>query len=339
MIMNVEEHVDVADPQELINRLKLFLQSQGWTINSHREGEKWAYNSGSGDYQWTTQLPTEDQEYYLEFQSNGYGNQILHYRFRVWGSLPNRHYLYGNMGWGNTSERNAIAGHPSTYFYGDELGGWAYRPFSYSASIDGMQTFVSNTNLPRVWFIGHQQKYCCVVQQLDAQKVHFMHFGTMEMHDFNSDYGGFLYNFGNIDWKTQTPNVTSFDAPNFTSFASYAGAYSGADRQYLNNAQSIHMANNGVNSEIPSQTAFNTMARWGCMKNGFSEFRPLWRPYHYVKDPADGIWFYSGRAPYYRLSAKDIRIGEKIKVSTEEYIAFPNFQVDASQCGVAFRTV
>jgi len=330
-IMTFEEHINVADEQELLNRLQLFLASQGWTINHHIENQNWVH-LGGGVYGFAA-----GDEFFLDVSSNGYGNQTLHYRFRIWGALTSRRYLYGGMGYGDTSFDTTVSNHPVQRVYKPSAPSWEYYPFSAGGtSQPPLQSFVSDEIMPRVWFFGFEQKYCCVVIQLDSQRVHYFHFGTMEMHDFNADYGAFIHGFGNVDWKTQLV-LTPFDYNYWYGFDEYVDHDSRGGAAKNKNNWSMTTSASGVHGEQLVSWAFNAQPRFFCHQNDFSELRPLARPYHYVIDPADGIWFYSGRPFYYRGSVVNHRIGERFSISVEDYISFPNFQVDLSQIGVIFR--
>lgn len=332
----MEEHINVADEFELTNRLQLFLASQGWTVHRYLTNVSWR-SAGGGVYAFLSGTALTDNEVFLEFSSNGYGNQVLHYRIRITGEAASLRYIYANMGYGDTSLDDSYSQNPVVRFKPwSPSPSWVNHPFSYNSSTYPMQTFVSNEPLPRVWFFGFDQKYICVVMQLDSQRVHYWHFGTMEMHDFNSEYGGFCHGFGNRDWKT-SPQQTPFDYGYFYSF----DEYSSRDGRNGSNANKLNFGmgtlDSNAHSDYAQAFAFNNAPRFLLNDLFYSELQTITRQLHYVIDPADGIWFYSGRSFWFRISAKNMRIGERFKISTEEYIAFPNFQVDLSKVGVAFR--
>jgi hypothetical protein len=326
----MEEHINVADEQELLNRLRLFLESQGWTTVRHEQNSAWVHQGG-GVYAFDI-----GDEFFLEVNSNGYGNQVLHFRFRIWGALTSRRYLHASMGYGNTELNTASGNHPVAYFKDPVSLNWVSNPFSLSTGTYGINSFVSDELMPRVWFFGFEQKYCCAVIQLDAQRVHYIQFGTHELHDFNADYGGFIHGVDNSDWKTQAIE-SPFDTAYFFTFSEYVtkDGRNGTNANKQNT--SLTSGSNGAHTEYMVSWAFNAQAVGFPVINDHSELRPFSRSYWYVKDPADGIWFFHGRPFWFRRSCVDLRIGERFEVSTEEYISFPTFQIDLSKIGVVFR--
>lgn len=323
----MEEHIDVADAIELFNRLQLFLAAQGWTVNSFLTASAWQTGTGfiAGD------------EVYLDVTSNGYGNQSLHYRFRVYDNQTSRRRLTMNQGYGDVTLDTSNFLHPVSRFRNPTTSNFVNRPFQTSAFSDQCISFISDGVMPRVWFLAFEQKYCCVAIQLDSQKIHFLQFGSQEMEDLNSNWGAFCYVNNDVDWKT-TNVKTPFDHDGYDSFDEYI-TRDGRNGNSVNK-NSFSMGDGSIfapNNEAAVDNAFNAAPFAYLIANEYSELRPMARAHHYALDPGDNLWFYYARDFFYRINVKDYRIGERIKISTEEYIVFPNFQVDVSQIGVAFR--
>ena len=327
-ILAMENHKDVADDQELLDLLRQFLLAQGWTIVRHEENSAWGNVPPWG-------FVSGDQNF-LEVYSNGYGNQDLHFRFLSHGSLAYGRTFEGNLGFGDTSLNTSNSFHPVYYFKNPVDSVWHLRPFSNNPNYDAIDCFISNEIMPNVWFFGYQQKYCCVVIQLDDQKVHYFHFGTHKMEDETQDFGAFCCGREITDWRTQVVD-TSFDQEYWRTFSEYINknGRSGAS----GNLQNTCMNEGGgqAHAEILQSYNFNCFPSVFSVKNLDFGLRPIVSSYQYARDPRDGLWFYYGKTFYYRLSVVDYRIGEIFYIGNEKYISFPNFQVDLSRVGVCFR--
>jgi len=327
-VMAFSEHIDVADTQEWLNRLKTFLTAQLWTINFHEENVAWT-NLGGGVWGFAA-----GDEHFLDFESNGYGSQTIHIRIRISGDTGGvSRTITMNIGYGDPTLDTTSGSNPDIRFKNPVSGFFENLPFSTSTITD----LVSKLSLPRMYIFGFEQKYCCIVNKLDQQKVSYIHFGTLEMHDANSIFGSFTVGRGVENWQTAVHD-TPFDVNNYISYYRRTTPPSGGS---TNSENKHNISNPGTNSphlEVMSTTnAFHGQSRFFVIKNFISELRPLVRQYHYVIDPGDSRWQYVARHFAYRTNVIGFRIGERFNISSEEYIAFPNNQIDLSRFGVAFR--
>lgn len=76
-IYNHTSHALPGGGKDFLNKLRVFLIAQGWTIETYLTSVEWL-SDGDGTYSW--QAGNDD---FLQVVSNGYGSQVLRYRFQV----------------------------------------------------------------------------------------------------------------------------------------------------------------------------------------------------------------------------------------------------------------
>jgi len=317
-IMANEQHFNVLTHQEWLSRLKTFMQNQGWTIVRHLENVQW--QAGTGFVAGT--------EFFLEVNSNGFGNQTLHFRLRLTDNTTENKRLRIEIGYGDTTLDTPSSQHPVNRFFKPGTG------FTTPLSGSQIETFVSALAMPQVYYFGFGQKYVASVIVLDTQKAHLIHFGTLDVHDLNSDYGAFSVDEGVLNWQTtDVDNVLGIGS--FQSFRMPDGTNGG----FGNNKYATEDSND-PHREKMSIEAFNGGGIGDIViQNKFSELTPQARNHHYVEDPVDSRWYFFARDWCYRVNVIGKPIGHRFKISTEEYISFPNFDVNQSKYGYAFRVL
>lgn len=313
-VLNYEFHENLADHHELLEKLKDFAVSEGWTATVFQQNVEWA-NLGGGTYGWDT-----GSETFLMLNSTGYGSQDLQFRFRgeADGGEPTHEWIqcYGYVG--STSLDTSVATHPVQQ-----------TTIGTRWSLSGSTSFPSQT-IPKTWLFGND-KFLLVVCQVDNLFVKTLAFGSVELFDSSETEGNlFLHQDSSLPetagnyWFNYNTLVV-FDTAT-DDFLLFDGSKDDCRTSFTFNA-----SNNHVNG------AFYSYGQAVNRNNSVSARRPMYKQDYFALDSGDGRWVHLGKAWVYRIDTEGLEIGERVKYGSEEFLCFANGRVNERFKGFAVQ--
>ena len=87
-----QKFTSVNGGDSILNKIYAFAIANGWTATYYEQNKSWDDEAVPGTYTWGTEGDLED---HLELVSNGYGSQVLRFRFRnvIQSGTENRLYM------------------------------------------------------------------------------------------------------------------------------------------------------------------------------------------------------------------------------------------------------
>ena len=303
-VLNYDIQINVASHHAILTKIKDFALAQGWSILNYLENVQWAWTGTQYDF-------VAGDEYFLEIQSSGFGNQILHYRFRsLIPSDPTDAKIEVSAQHGEAIDHSSSL-HPIYQNDWATVSSGAYRRFSFLG-----------TTIPKVYLFGNVW-FIAVAAQISNNYCNFMAVGSLELTDTSLSEGNYCCRGNGAKWDA---TLSCFDYLN----GSWIGVYLDAGGRIAD-----------------TNIRFSTNNAWyggagmryarALVKNSWSIVRPVAQPTVYVKNAA-GLWQSIGYLPIYRMNTLNLQIGEELKYGNDRYICFPNTRrLTEYKGGVAFR--
>jgi len=300
-VLNYAIHENLATHHVVLEKLKDFVQAQGWTVHDWLTSVQWAWTGSQYDF-------IAGSESFLRIQSNGYGSQTLHYRFRgkQTGSDPN----HEEINCGSQNAANTALDHTSNLHPVDRNKWNLFTSHSFKP-----------TNIPKFWLFGNS-KFVLLVAKMDNIWCETICFGSPELIDTSDDESMYLsYEAaGSLRWY----NYNAQDCLYFEDRVFYF------DGRVETNA---YFHQSGI--AAPYGFAYKNVT----LLNEYSQARPVYKPIVYVKPDVDGLWRVWGWLPLYRVWAEGLQFGEILQYGTKQFMCFPSNKLnDASRYyGIAVR--
>lgn len=292
-VLNYEIKTNLIDHHDFLAKLKDFCFAQGWTIDDFRQNILWA-NTAPQYYDWVI-----GDESFLEITSSGYGAQTLNFRFRTESAKTDPQHEWLHLG-----AQNGIPIDHSSYLHPVDQGSW---------NISKLLSLPPSA-ISQVWFFGNSKFILCAIKLADDY-VTFLTFGSIELFDIADDEGnfaGYTFSAGDGKWYNKNDQIPfDFDGSNIY----YDGGLVGYSRYACD-----LMLNTGNSFAGEFARGYGRTI----VKNSYSEVRPAAKPNIFIKHISDDLWRPMGTYPIFRINTYDLKIGEKIKYGTEEYITFPD---------------
>jgi len=310
-VLGFEIHENLVDHHDLIDKMRAFAVTKGWTVALYQTNSVWA-NQGGGVYAWDP-----GSEDFLILTSPGFGSQDLQFRFRVEdsGAVATHEWVQIN-GYTGSTALDPIFTHPLIQ---TTIG----TPWTQA---NRHHSFPSQT-IPKTWFFGND-KIIIVVVEVDSTFCVTMVFGSVNLFD-TTEIEGNLYmprgSSSSVNHWFNHNTLVSFD-------------FSVSDLVFYDAEGKV---NSGTNFSF-NTSGLSTNTRFGSLgdcvlRNAFSEIRPMFKQTIYTQRNSDSRYLPLGDPWVFRLDTEGLGIGEKICLGTKEFLAFPNGRVNERFKGFAVQ--
>jgi len=313
-VLTMEEHQNVSDHHELLEKIKDFCDSAGWTINLFNTNSQWA-NQGGGVYGFSA-----GSESYLEIESSGYGSQTLHFRFRMEnsGSVADHEWLQvGAFKSGATGRDTANSTHPVQRASPGGVSNWNSKRFN------SMKPGI----MEKIWIFGND-KFVLVAIKLTSTYCNFISFGSPELFDTAEDEGNFC-GYPNTSTSVAARWFNENQLPPFD-FTDDIILYDGDEKPSSKCFCNVKFSS----SNLPSgdRVDYSNLI----VPNGYSTQRPLRKPDISITHDSDSLDRVLGQYPIYRIDMSDHQIGDVLSYSSKKFVVFPACKLEFSK-GIAVR--
>jgi len=303
MLLNYENHLDLATNRIFFDKLIAFCVSQGWTLSREERSKQWAYSGGS--YQFIA-----GNEEFAELKSK---DMIVRLRLLANGTADNEYMDLGLHRYDTLNTANA--GHPVT------RNGTETRVNGLTSGMS-FQWPTKMINIPSVWFFGNDYIIYWMMRYSSTQVFY-----------------GF---FGRYNQFDNTKNQHWIISPNSgTSVAYIWSSTSLVDPTartycYFNNTEYDYTSNYRLDFRLGLDWSFNSYVN-ALARNAISIIRPLIAQKVYTLEGSQ--WRMDGTHWIYRCRFEGLEIGQRLKYDGKEYLVFPDRVTTNTTPGLAFRVV
>ena len=300
MILDYRIVSNISSHHDFLEELKNFCITEGWTT-VWEPNSTWEWTGSQYDF-------VAGNESFLEVTSSGYGAQTLNFRFRTQHELTDPEHEWLDFG--------ALLGEAIDY-------GSATHPVLQNHWNHYTYLSIKPHDILKAWFFGNN-KFILAVIKLDNSYITFISFGSPQLFDTTKtdcNFAGYT-DTGSTKWYDRQ-GLCPFDH-NYQCFFFQGG-----------------VAEVGYNIMFSSDNNFTTVGDFTkysrlITQNSYSAVRPLMKPMIFAKQTS-ALWEPIAVFPIYRMDSRELLIGERITLGTEEYITFPNCYQGQRYKGIAVK--
>ena len=324
-ILNYQKVTNVAGGRGWLAALRSFAISQGWTSEDYQTGVSWGGASG-----WVS-----GSDDFLQLFSNGYGSQVLRYRFYVYTDPT-----YSNTDWiwytaidPNFPNYSNISTNP--VFQND----WQGASYYYRSN-------VPSGTMPACWFFGQGKRFLLSMLQMTTEIIHNLALGTIELLPEIQGTDELQFYWG-AQYARLSPQFYWWNLGTALGEGDY---WHNCFRSATNNFSwrwcwwdGGSQYQNEVTPNITLTTYEDDLfVGWfgelsNCVQfNAFTNKRVAQQPTIFVKDPSSGLFYVAGTIPIVYIIAQGIGWGDTITFGTDEYLGFPHGYITNTK-GMAIR--
>lgn len=303
-LFNYEKHINIATHYLVLDKIKLFLESQGWTIDHYEVNKTWA-DTGGGVYAWVA-----GTEYFLQVSSAGYGAQNMVYRLhafnqnQVGGSSTTSAVIRLTLVDPAATSISPISTHPTLQ---NTFGGTFSREMG-----------IKITDVPIVWLLGYEDKFfIAVIKCSNTVYVEFA-FGSPDLVDSGETQAYFLGKYHDsttVHWDTLS-----------------AGAACMPFGKYQNTLFIENTLKDALFAFFKDSNEGVTTSGWGpfnylqnLQPNSFTNIKPAFKqPVGYNPTGQTGVIKLLGTMPVYLIDMSGYEPGQELVYGSQKYLVFPN---------------
>jgi len=324
-LLNYQVHYNPTSHKDVLSKIRTFAVAQGWASDKYETSKDWLHDGAK--YDWLA-----GNTDFLQLSSTGYGTNDLIFRFHFEGTGVD-----AQSEWCYFTGTEPGCGTPN-----DASSQKPYFQDRYGGSYGYHEGLPSGAHVA-LWLFGNE-KFVIVVDQVSADTLLMMYFGTIEM--FNT--AASTFGFSRVTQWTGATRVPWYEMKDHQSYfvSPWDGGWgtpstSGYWQFYWDGgvASGDRVRHNCrfTYNDLLSHFAFNSLSRV-VRANSFTGKRVLIKPTVFGKRRVDDVWVPVGTLPIYRIVSSGLAIGEKVTYGTEEYLVFPN-AFAGKKYGTAFRIV
>ena len=318
-----EVYTNVAGAPDLLSKLRSFAIANGWTINEWETDVDWD-DPTPGTYEWVS--GTGD---FLDMESNGYGSQVLRFRFRdetdagITGD-SGHHHLWALNGVFDVSYGTGST-HPA------HQNRWGTHSSGYG------KMSVPSGSIHKVHYIGNDKCIVVVVQLSPTCCVEFA-FGTWELANAYQGTTDCMMQCTGWNWAYMTNYTTYVNSitSNRSRVSTWLGCnymsgltthtpwyFDGRSCSYTRARQSLECRNSEDALYIQDLTGQGFRQRRLLGRNLYSTKRPMFQPSLVMRQASDERTVCTGMMPGYYTTFDGLIPGQFLEHGTDTYVVFP----------------
>jgi hypothetical protein len=327
-LLNYAYHANPSDHHDVLNKLKSFAVSIGWTSDYYYDTNiDWGSTGGTPPYGFISGGRSMCQLY-----STGYGvanaDLIVRYACNIDSGDPQHEWFiqYGVK----PGER--------TLDYYDSNGPLTESQGIFSDYIYGYNSMSPGT-MNAVWFFG-TTKILIMVISVDTSFCYYTVFGFPEL--FDETDPGVIYSCGSC-FQNSVSKVYWYNANNQRSEYRLPWQFIGSGGPTCNawgvrNSSEGPTRRYGTSCNTDVSAGYFAECRRAVRLNSWTGKRTMIKPIEFYYNPTAGVWYPLGTWPFYYIPFAGFSMGDTVTYGAEEYLVFPDCFA-SRQNGIAFRIV
>jgi len=321
VLFNHQLSANIVGAYNLLNELRAFLVSQGWTQVTYLTDVRWQFvNPG---YAFVAQAAGTGEDF-LEMTAPGQGaqNQSLRFRFRLYrdNSADDHEWLQiSAFKVGETGYDTASSIHPVNRHSGSAAG-WPVYQF---------HSLPRNATISKVWFFAVDYFFAMFMQWSPTRCGHIM-LGSLKLNNPDDAEGDFL----GVSYFSTSSSQRWYNG-------NQASALDNLDEQILWDGVSadIGVMRHGLNFSTTQNngSGINYGEILDKVPTSFVR-RPQQQSNLLIRTNSSGTrWQNVGGFPINRIQHNGYSIGQKVLYGLEEYLVFPQIRLEYTGAGYAVR--